>query len=225
MKTTQAFVRLIGLGLVMLVISCSQVPYPVTYQFMQQEKMQAARHWDLLAKDVANQVNNVMRSKKSLLKKSIFIKVTDSTPFGVFFQTLLTTHLYNYDLNISSTEKDSIILEYNAKVLLHGPRKIQHPPILYSILGLGVSVARNIDSDDTWALALPVGLVADGIRGATAGKAPNKEVLISSSLSLDDKLLMHRSNIYYINQPDGWHYDSKPFEQKHAGRVFQVVTQ
>ena len=47
---------LTAVAVVPLLVGCAQVPKPSAYSFSYQKKMQAAHHWELLARDVAKGV-------------------------------------------------------------------------------------------------------------------------------------------------------------------------
>ncbi|MBF0451889.1 MAG: hypothetical protein HQK75_14385 [Candidatus Magnetomorum sp.] len=212
-------------SLIFLLQACTQVPYPVTYPFAKQEKMQAAQHWDVLATDVAKQIKVSRDGNNNIKNIPVFVKPVDQTPFGKIFHTLITSRLVQEGVPVSPYENDSLHFSYNARVLQHSKRDIRNPPLLYSAVGLGVTVSRNVNSDDFKYLAFPVGLIADGLRSATAGKTPNEEVIISLALKHNDTFIVHRSDIYYINKSDGWHYDTDAFQKANKGKQFQVVGQ
>jgi len=198
--------------------SChSQVPYPVSYEISFQKKLQAAEHWDILAEDVATQAKIALQEIHNLNNKPIYVKSCCSTPFEEIFQELLISHMVQKGLAVSRSDHDAIIMEYKARVVKHKDRLVRHPPLKYTALGAGLNVARGLvgwDAADLMSLGLGVGLAIDGARNFTTGDLSNKEVVISTALTYDERFLMHQSDIYYINEPDGWHYDSFSEKQK-----------
>ena len=92
--------------------SCSSIPMHSSYSFTEQQKMQAAHHWDVLASDVANQINNQLISS-DYLDKSVFVKTTcgsdampcdkgETTLFNEGFRDLLITRLVHFGVPTSS---------------------------------------------------------------------------------------------------------------------------
>jgi len=213
------------LGLLLWISACTQVPYPVTYPFAKQEKMQAAQHWDVLATDVAEQIKIARNNNSNVRHMPVFVQPVDQTPFGKIFHSLVTSRLVQKGVAISPYENDALHLEYGARILQHSKRDIKNPPLLYSAVGLGITVSRSVDSKDLWDLAFPIGMIADGIRSSTAGGLSNEEVIISLALKHNDTFIIHRSDIYYINKSDGWHYDTDAFKKANKGKQFQVVGQ
>lgn len=212
-------------SLLLWISACTQVPYPVTYPFAKQEKMQAAQHWDILATDVAEQIKIARNNNSNVRNMPVFVKPVEQTPFGTIFHSLVTSRLVQKGVAVSPYENDALHLEYEARILQHSKRDIRNPPLLYSAVGLGITVSRSVDSKDLWDLAFPIGMIADGIRSSTAGGISNEEVIISLALKHNDAFIVHRSDIYYINKSDGWHYDTDAFQKANKGKQFQVVGQ
>ena len=90
-----------------LVCSCSsRIPEPITYPYTQQKKMQASSHWQVLAADLANRINNELIITDNIYK-AVFVKETcgdEKTPcktnetssFNEAFRDLLITKLFGY---------------------------------------------------------------------------------------------------------------------------------
>ncbi len=207
-------------SLAFLLSGCtSQIPQPVPHQFSTQKKMQAAAHWNMLAKDVARQVKLSMDSAP-LKKKPIHVEKSNSTAFARIFHDLLLSHIVKQGLTVSRHDQDAIVMRYQSAVLEHGDRFVHHPPIKYTAIGAGLNVARHVldSSIDILDFGVGVGLAADGIRNFSTGDLSNKEVIISTSLCYYGRYLMHQSDIYYINEPDGWQYDNR-LEKQDTGKL------
>lgn len=200
--------------IVYLVVSCSQVPFPTTYRLNTQKKMQAAHHWDVLAADVAEQVKIFIDRNEHLKDIPTYVSSPDTTPFGNIFHDLLISHLITKGIVVSRINKNSITIKYEVQVLEHSDRFVRHPPFVYSALALGILVAREAP---VWFTGLGLASLADYGRGLTTGDLPNKEVIITTSLVSNDRYMMHKSDIYYINVPDSWHYEQG------AKKTYRVV--
>lgn len=212
---------ILTLIIVYLMASCSQVPFPTTYRLNMQKKMQAAHHWDVLASDVAEQVKISLQKKSELKKIPTFISSSDTTPFGKIFHNLIATHMVQKGIVVSNVDKDAITMKYEAKVLEHTNRIVREYPVKYSVLALGIRVARDAadwTSRNILNLGVGLGVLADYGRGLTTGDLPNQEVVITTSLVLNDQYIMHKSDIYYINELDEWHY-----EKDKGPKTYRVV--
>jgi len=200
----------------------TQVPYPIPHKLSTQKKMQAAQHWEMLARDVAEQVRFALNNIHRINHKPIYVKSYNSTPFHEVFHGLLISHLVQKGLAVSCNDQDAIVMEYQARIVAHSERFVRHPPIKYTVLGGGLNVARRVmewSSIDLMNLGFATGLAIDGYRNLSTGDLSNKEVIISTGLTYHDRYLMHQSDIYYINEPDGWHYDETIDEKQKAEKT------
>lgn len=195
-------------------LSCGRIPEPVGYDYTVQHKLQAAYHWEVLAADVASQINNEL-IQNDFITTPVFVKETcgddshiclpdETSPFNETFRDLLITQLVSLGVPTSATpDKDAITVNYKTKLLYHSPGRIRTiKPGAITALTAGILVLRNA----------PSALLALGIAGAvdfanaSAETASNYEVIITTSLVEKEKYLFRQSDIYYINDKDFWHY-------------------
>ena len=214
------------LFLVLLFSGCTRIPQPASYAFSEQQKMQAAYHWDVLANDVANQINNQL-VQSDLIDKAVFVKTTcgtdgipcergETTQFNEGFRDLLITRLVSYGVPTSSDNKISDIeVNYKVQVVYHLSRRPSLPPGMITALTAAVVVLRHAPG------AIQVLALAAGIDIANSAGPRNGhyEVIITTSMVTDEKYLFRTSDIYYINDPDFWHYQNSP-----TGKTIQLVS-
>ena len=195
-------------------LSCGRIPEPVGYDYSVQHKMQAAYHWEVLAADVAYQINNEL-IRSDFINAPVFVKETcgddslicqpnETSSFNETFRDLLITQLVSLGVPTSaSPDKDAITVNYKTKLLYHTPGRIRTiRPGAITTLTAGILVLRNAPSS-----LLTLGLAgALDFANASADTASNYEVIITTSLVDKDKYLFRQSNIYYINDSDFWHY-------------------
>ncbi len=215
----------------LLLQSCrSQVPLPVTYPFGTQQKMQAIKHWDILANEVADNVKAAVDGYPGMDMEPVFIKPIDAdTPFGQLFYNLLRTRLVERGLILAPNNQGTLALTYDAEILHHSDRIIRTPGLKYSVLAAGGRVAREAydwATEDILNLGLGIGVAADLARGYTTGESkPAKELLITTSLDFGGRYIMHDTQIYYFNQKDWWHYDKTPMEPEELPEEIEVAVQ
>lgn len=181
----------------------SQVPVATTYKAEPQYKMQSAGHWQVLATDVADRILKAIEDRDDLLLKPLYLEPPNSRPFSVGFYKLLTSELVSRGMQVSlERESDVVDVEYDVLAILHNPRG-QRPPIgTFTALSAGVSVARALNSVSEWIpAAIGAGMLADLASGAVTSTS-NREVLISVSMSYNNRYVVHTSSVYYINDPD-----------------------
>jgi len=214
---------IMALSLLVIMGCFSSVPYQVFHEASTQKKMQAAKHWDILASDVAEQLAITLPKYKEIQATPCIVKSSDETPFGKLFDRLLIAHLIEKGFVIASKHDNAVIIDYSAKVLGHAERMYNKVPIKYTALGIGVNVARNIyhsSFKSILPLAIPVGVLLDAGTGGYAGNLPSNEVIIYTSLTYNNRIYFQQADIYYINDPDWWHYDNKPYVE---GKKYEIT--
>lgn len=212
--------------LILFLSSCSRLPLPASYALSEQQKMQAAHHWDVLAYDVANQINNRLISSDNV-DKEVFVKATcgneatpcgpgQTTQFNEGFRDLLITRLVNFGVPTSNTKRDmDIEINYKVQVIYHAARRFTTGPGVLTALSTAINVFRNAPSG---LQLLALGGALD-IANAAAPQNGHYEVIITTSMVTAQKYLFRTSDIYYINDPDFWHYQNVA-----TGQTIQLVT-
>ncbi|ABB39196.1 hypothetical protein Dde_2399 [Oleidesulfovibrio alaskensis G20] len=190
----------------------SQLPVAATYPATPQYKMQSAGHWQVLASDVADRIEKALGDRDDLLTVPLYLRSPGSRPFAVGFYRLLTSELVSRGLQVSlNREKDNVNVDYAMYVVHHSPR-YQRPPVgTFTAIAAGVSAARGLESISEWIpAAIGAGILADLASGAVARPSDN-EVVISVSMSHNNRYVVHTSSVYYINDPD-WELYMAPGE-------------
>jgi len=194
--------------------SCGRIPEPVGYPYSKQEKMQAAHHWNILAKDLSNRINNEL-IRSDFLETSVFVKETcgsDSAPcekaktteFDEGFRDLLITELVNYGIPTNAKpDREAITVNYKVQVVYYRANRFRTlQPGLLTALTTAVAVLRNAPSE---IIAISLAAGVDYANSALA-MSSNYEVIITTSMVFRQKYLFRSSDIYYINGADFYHY-------------------
>jgi len=205
---------------------CTRIPQPATYDFSEQQKMQAAHHWDVLASDVASQIHQVLLNQDALYIP-VFVRATcgsdnspcapgETTQFNEGFRDLLITRLVNFNVPTCASEnQDAIVVNYKVQVIYHrDDRRAFRPPGILTALTAAVSVLRDAPGE---VQAIAAAGFLDVINSAT-DDAEHYEIIITTSMISGNKYLFRTSDIYYINDLDFWHY------QKNAGSKAMQIT-
>jgi len=196
---------------------CStRIPEPITYPYSQQYKMQASHHWQVLAADLANRINNQLIMSDNI-DKMVFVQETcgdESTPceplitspFNEAFRDLLISHLVAYGVpTASSKTEDDLEIQYKVQVVRHRANRVRTiQPGLLTALSAAIVVLRNAPSD----LAIvTAGASADVANSNLTGNG-HYEVIITTSMKKNNRYLFRDSDIYYINDEDFWQYSN-----------------
>lgn len=209
----------------LLISGCTRIPQPASYAYTEQQKMQAAHHWDVLASDVANQINNQL-IRSDYIDRAVYVKSTcgtdaapcergETTQFNEGFRDLLLTRLVNFGVPTSVEKRTADIqLDYKVQVIYHAADRYTVPPGTLTALTALISVFRHAPTE-LQMLALAAGLDTANSAGPRNG---HYEVIISTSMVADEKYLFRTSDIYYVNDKDFWHY-----QDYSNGKTIQMV--
>ncbi len=211
------------LTLLLATAACTaRIPEPISHPYSQQEKMQASGHWDILAQDLANRINNQL-IRTNHLHSPIFVEQTcgdekkncspeETSPFNEAFRDLLITSLVDHGIPTRHQPDDQAIeVLYKVQVVRHHGERIRTlQPGLLTALAAGIVVLRNAPAD---IVLLAAGTAAD-VANSSLNRHGHYEVIITTSMLADDNYLFRASDIYYINDRDFWHYEENRLTPK-----------
>lgn len=202
--------------LFLLPAGCSRTPQPVGYPATEQRKMQAVHHWDVLAQDVANEINNEL-IRHGYLETPVYVRspsdsdgAGEASPFAASFRDLLVTRLVQFGVpTLNGPSADGLEIRYSVQVISYrdspGLQEKIWPGML-TLLGSGITVLRHVSTDY---LPLLGSMMADVV-ASTYEDTGRYEVVISTAIVSGNRYLVHRSDIYYIDDPDFWQYQPPP---------------
>jgi len=199
----------------LLLTSCAGgIPEPVDYPHSEQQKMQASHHWEVLAKDLANRINNELIITDNI-NSTVFVKKTcgdESKPcephqtssFNEAFRDLLITNLVDYGIPTRKhLVENSIEIQYKVQIVRHSAQRVRtFEPGILTALSAAIVVLRNAPTE---VIILATGAMAD-VANANLTQNGHYEVIITTSMINDNKYLFRASDIYYINDKDFHHY-------------------
>jgi hypothetical protein len=207
----------------MLFTSCSsRIPEPITFPYSQQQKMEASYHWQVLAEDLANRINNELINSDNI-SKSVFVKETcgdEATPcdptetssFNEAFRDLLITNLVGFGIPTQQLKDDeSLNILYKVQIVRHNTERIRTlQPGVLTALSAAITVLRNAPSE---VITLALGIAADAANTSMTLNG-HYEIIITTSMISGGRYLFRASDIYYINDKDFWHYQDHRQEAK-----------
>ena len=121
------------------------------------------------------------------------------------FRPLLITRMVGRGLPVANEKVPGAIgLEYETQLVRHNSSRYAHVPGTFTTLASGIWVFRDLIIGNTAAMpaGLAVGALADYGAGHFAGGATPTELLITSSIVMEKKYVMRKSDIYYIEDAD-----------------------
>ena len=216
MNFVKVLIPFIGVSLLISLsaISCSRIPEPIGYDYSQQHKMQAGQHWDILAADIANEINKELIIN-DYLDTPVYIRETcgdenspcasnKTTLFNESFRDLLISQLVNLGVPTNAVlDEKAIIVNYKAQTVFHQTNRVRTlRPGLLTAITAGIMVFRNAPAE--MIAILTAGAI--DFTNATYVQNGHFEVIITTSMIAKQRYLYRNSSIYYINDKDSWHY-------------------
>lgn len=231
MKERLLLLSLIGL---FTITGCSQRPVPVatSYPSTAQRKMQAIHHWDVLAANVADRIQETLNNNPELAVLSqqslpIYIRTTpeqQKAAFGKTFDDLLRNQLIQRGLFVITNKcyRDKVTRINDANT---------HPLAPDNMTRVDRQRFRNesmlqrenlLDCEDDIKYDNPLMLEYEmqvtqhkhrRVGGLLLGPVTSTEVAITTSMTLGNQYIFGDTAMYYINTGDQDHYenDSRSF--------------
>ena len=194
----------------------SKVPKPTSYDFSTQQKMQAAHHWNILAHDVASQIEKKLHHKYGNTKKALYVYEKSDVPFTDSFYDLLISSLIDRGVRVTTEKQDAFKVKYDVQLIHHSADNTQRPwpginTAATSTIAGGIAVSRNISGGVAAGLASASGFILGGAAldasyGYMNVKLPRNEVLVTTTVVHDTTIAFKKTDLYYINDKDFWHY-------------------
>lgn len=216
---THPLFRLASTGFTGLLLSgcfyanTSQAPIATTYPYTEQQRMQAAHHWEVLARHEANSI----LQRERVRFRDLHINDSDNKDLQFYsggefergFRTLLTSELVSRGANLTTVPTPNAAnIHIGVEVVEHRDRSFIRPPTgAFTALTAGIAVATiPINHWAEPALGLiPTAIAADAVSGSWTYTG-NEEVIITTQIIDGERILYSSSNIYYINAGDRRQY-------------------
>jgi hypothetical protein len=201
------------LAAVALLAGCqSQVPLASTYDLTYQKKMQSAYHWQVLAKDVADQVS--LRSAS--LPRTIAVEPEGpATTFSTALDDMLITELVNRGFAVrDEADADTLVLRYKTQIISHdSDRFVRPPPGSIVALTAGVLAVRQVligawDSGQAAVVAGAGAVGADVVSGAVTD-VTDTEVIVTTSLLRVGAYVARYTDFYYVPDAEAGLYQGE----------------
>ncbi|MFO7985614.1 MAG: hypothetical protein R6U38_07085 [Desulfatiglandaceae bacterium] len=204
----------------------SEAPVPKLLPMDTQEKIQAVHHWGLIARHIAGLVKRELTAGSPQQFTGIYVSPAGITPFEKVFQTLLITKLFEEGLAVSSRPEGNLILSFDIELVNHPERIIGVDSSVYHSLGPGLVVKPEISDKNSDALS-----DYQASKRTRSGKKdgdyvftlPRNEIVITTSLTQEDRYILRNSSIYYIDDPEWWQYAQKA-KVAHPSLVNYTIT-
>lgn len=204
--------------------SNNNLPYPRATMFpgTEQQKLQSANHWEVLAQYEAEQILSSFGAAEPGTRPLFLDTPSENpAPFEQAYHSMLTSALVSAGANVMLSPEDALLnIHYDVQVLEHDSReRLPTRPGTYTAF---FAAAAGLGDTQYWThqhvALIPVAVAVDlwnNFRKDT--KAEVTEVIITTRVQ-DSRQITHAdSRVYYFNPEDIAHY-------RDQGRTFNVVT-
>lgn len=238
-KLAVSTLAIVCIGLAGCTPRYADVPAPTRFANQDQQKLQSARHWQLIADHFADQIATSLKDK--LAGRAIYVpNPGGEQPFVDSFRELLTTALLARGVPVSVSETNALIADVRYNAFKFSPNRAAKDGYVYgdaTLLAAGLWAATGVIAADlakvkSVDLAARTLAVASGTEGLlwlrneqnaagrfATGPVPRSELVLTVSVSDAGRMIARQSNIYYMSDEDVDLY----WKRNSTGNVLKVV--
>lgn len=205
----KAVPALMGAALLLLTGCATEAPVPTTYPYSTQHKLKSAHHWDVIAKDVAEQIIAAMAKHNLAASPAIVTTKQPKAPFHEGFRNFLITHLVNLNQPVAIKDAD-VEVQIETQLVRHNSDRYASIPGELTALAAGIMVVRNAAlrwrNNQQAAGIIGLAALADWGKGYATGLTKT-EVIVTTSVLYRGQYRMRKTDVYYIEDEDGSLYE------------------
>lgn len=187
--------------------NAAQVPMAKTYPYSEQQRMQAAHHWQVLAEYEATGI----LQQPHLRATPLYLPKHTDHPRGEFargYRSLLTSELVSGGAIVQKEPGGAATVDFDVEVINHSDRGFIRPyPGTMTLAALATGISVLVAPSSNAALALIPPVAGADVTSGSWTSVSQEEVIITTKITDNERVLYSSSNIYYINQGDRRHYD------------------
>lgn len=215
----------------------ADVPAPTRFANENQQKMQAARHWQLIAEHFAGQIADGVGDK--LNGRALYVpQPGGEQAFVEGFREMLVTALVNRGLPVAVTANGALIAEVRYQAFRFRPERVASTYYYGEATALTAglwAVGSVIAADISPAIGVSAGIKAltavgaiegfswlknEALGGAqyASGSVPRSEIVLTVSIADQNRIVSRQTTVYYSADEDADLY----WKRTGGGAVVQV---
>ena len=183
---------------------CSPIPVATNFQATTQYKVQAAQHWQVIAKHLSAKV----KETGYLTGSKLYIDSPDvSGVFGQVFPDMLTSELVSSGVHV--TENPDHALTLTSEVVT-----VRHPHDrdgLHPFLGTAAVATYYLFKELKDSVVAPVLIIASDVARLQPSETAT-EITVTTKLKDGDRILFSETGVYYIPDKAAFHYSGKTIQ-------------
>lgn len=206
----------------------SEAPTATNFKTEQQKKLQSVSHWQLIAEDTSAQLVSVLPSEK----KRIYVVQNDKqSAFQKAFNQQLISSLIAAGYPVMKHQNMGDTLTVEVKVdpvrFSENPKRTQNVGEATTLAG-GLWVLRDIYSNVSAGAGMMAAAVGYDVFNYvnsenSSGKTPKTELLVTTTVSDNNRFYANSSNVYYTTASDWYNYTTAKPKPKFPSKVFELT--
>lgn len=208
----------LSLGLLFLTLlftgCATSIPQAENFPQSKQKKAMAAQHWGWIANDAVAQTKVALAKQDFAKNKPLYVTDGATTDFGRAFRKYMIAGLIDAGFEVSTIRENAIELGYEAQVIKHAaafdPKAFGYQPGMATAGVAGFWVLRDaLRPGPTNGAILGTAALALGVDAynATNPGETGVEVLVSTSITHQDRYVMLNADAYYIENGEAWLFE------------------
>jgi hypothetical protein len=180
----------------------SEAPLATNFPTTKQEKVQAAAHWNAIAKDVANQISSRLTERRPIH----VLQPAGKSAFERAFASQLVSSLVANDHTVMKQPTGALSVEIDTQVVGFSPNRPQ-----YRHAGTATALMTGV-----WALHVGEATAGAALYATVAaadayswfrsefatGETPQTEIIVTTSVSDGNQYLSRNTSVYYVADTD-----------------------
>ena len=175
-----------------------------------QDKIAAAQHWNMIARDVVAETQRTLRNTPSLNNRLLYVKPGDSD-FEQGFSSYIKSGLVTQGVPVATTPEGALEVSYTVQVIRHqpgfNPEKYGYIPGTATAEVAGFWILRDAvlhASRDTWiGGTMTIAAAYDVYRLFQQDAiSTSTELLVTTYIADNNRYYMHKTDAYYIERAD-----------------------
>lgn len=195
----------------------SEAPVAVNFKTTEQDKLQAAQHWNVVATDIAAAV-----AKNTGKYRAVSLAPAPNSSFGRAFHELLLTRLVAAGVPLVKTgaAADAVLAIDTQLLEFRADRPVRTDVGLLTALTAGVWAVQAWGPEGAWATSQVLGgatalaATADALSWWRSkyphGGTPQSELIVNASLTEGERYVARASSVYYLADVDAALYATAP---------------
>lgn len=205
----------------------SEAPTATNFKTEKQKKLQSASHWQIIAEDTSAQLIRVLPNTKPAL---YVVQNAEQSPFQKTFNEQLISSLIaaGFPVMKNANNPHTLTVDVKASPVRFSEHAKRSPNIGEgTTLAGGLWVLRNIYKHGSAGAAMMGGAASYDIYNYinsenAAGKTPKTELLVTATVSDNNRYYANSSNIYYTTDNDWYNYANVSFA-KPESKTFKLT--